>query len=190
MQSSRQPEMTWLNEPAEWSWTDGVLHAAADPQTDFWRKTHDGGVRDNGHFFSRCATGDFTARVAIRGDYNTLYDQAGLMVRVDSTHWLKCGVELVDGVQQASVVVTRDWSDWSVRPVGAPEQIWLQCVRKADTLQIAFSLDGQSYEMLRQTFLADASHANVGLMFAAPKGDGFSVVFEQFSLTDAAHAKP
>ena len=35
------------------------------------------------------------------------YDQAGLMVRLDPQHWLKCGIEYVDGRQCASAVVTR-----------------------------------------------------------------------------------
>lgn len=177
--------MTWLNDPPRWSWTDGVLQATAASESDFWQRTHDGGARDNGHFFSRPISGDFAARVAIRGDYNALYDQAGLMVRVDDQHWLKCGIELVGGVQQASVVVTRRWSDWSVRPVGNPAQIWLECVRQQNTFEVAFSLDGKSYEMLRQTFLTESQQVDVGMMLAAPTGSGFDVAFERFSVSDA-----
>lgn len=185
MTDSENVPLTWLNEPADWSWTDSGLRATAAPQSDFWQRTHDGGARDNGHFFYRQATGDFTARVAIQGDYNALYDQAGLMVRVDAEHWLKCGIELVGSVQQASVVVTRQWSDWSVRPVGTPAQIYLQCIRQADTFEVAFSLDGKSYEMLRQTFLTETPQVDVGMMLAAPKGAGFEAHFQQFSVANA-----
>ena len=33
------------------------------------------------------------------------------MVRLDEANWLKCGIEFVEGVQQVSAVVTRDYSD-------------------------------------------------------------------------------
>ena len=31
-------------------------------------------------------------------DYPSLYDQAGLLVRVDETTWVKTGVEISDGI--------------------------------------------------------------------------------------------
>ncbi len=109
--------MEWLNEPPAWERRGDDLVVTAGPKTDFWRTTHYGFVRDNGHFWSRLWAGDFVAEVKVTGDYRDLYDQAGLMVRLDETVWLKCGVEFVDGVQQASAVVTRDHSDWSVAPL-------------------------------------------------------------------------
>ena len=41
------------------------------------------------------------------------YDHAGLIVFVDEKHWLKAGVELVDGNSQLSCVVTNDESDFN-----------------------------------------------------------------------------
>jgi regulation of enolase protein 1 (concanavalin A-like superfamily) len=55
-----------------------------------------------------------------------LYDQAGLMVRVDEANWVKGGMD-VGGVRQVSAVVTREYSDWSVAPLpGNPAAIWLR----------------------------------------------------------------
>jgi len=45
--------MEWLNEPPAWQQNGDVLTVTAGPRTDFWRKTHDGGVRDSGHFYHR-----------------------------------------------------------------------------------------------------------------------------------------
>lgn len=97
----------WHNPPPTWDQRDGALTVTTGPKTDFWRKTHYGFVRDDGHFFGREWSGDFLAEVKVAGAYHDLYDQASLMVRVDETTWLKCGIELVDGVQQASVVYLR-----------------------------------------------------------------------------------
>ena len=110
-------EFFWLNAPPRWSGDARALEMETGEKTDFWRDTFYGFTRESGHAWLAPVTGDFSLSVRFRGGYETLYDQAGLMVRLDETTWLKCGVEFVDGVQHASVVVTRDHSDWSVVPL-------------------------------------------------------------------------
>ena len=173
----------WLNEPAEWNQSDSAIQVTVAAGTDFWRKTHDGCVRDNGHFYFRPISGDFTASVRLAGEYCGLYDHAGLMARVDETTWLKCGIELVDGSQLASVVVTRDWSDWSVRPIADPPEVWWKLNRHGDTFEASFSLDGTKYDVIRQSYLTSASQLDIGIMACAPKGDGFSVTFHDFEVS-------
>ena len=175
--------MQWLNEPTTWTADGDTLSMTADAKTDFWRKTHDSGMRDNGHFYYQPANGDFTAQVRLTGQYNGLYDHAGIMVRLDETTWLKCGVEYVENVQYASAVVTRDYSDWSVLPLEpAPPSIHLRVTRHDGTLEVAYGLNGVDFIMIRQAHLTDVNTVQVGLMAAAPKGDGFAVVFEGFTV--------
>ena len=174
--------MQWLNEPAEWTALCNGLSARSEAKTDFWRKPDDGEVRQSGHFYFDSVAGDFTARVKISGEYSSQYDQAGLMVRIDDKTWLKCGIEFLDGKQFASAVVTRDCSDWSITPVSNPRAVWIQCDRKATTLTVCYSLDGVEYEMIRQSYLPGKSVQQVGMMLAAPQGDGFDVLFEDFLL--------
>lgn len=176
--------MEWLNEPPGWHRTGDLIQVTAGARTDFWRKTHDGGIRDNGHFYFRSVDDDFRAEVKVSGRYAGQYDQAGLMVRLDEACWLKCGVELLNGVQQAGVVVTRDWSDWSVMPLANPPAIWLRITRSGTTLEVFYSLDGQAYTMMRQAYLTEAVRLDVGIMIAAPTGAGFSATFEGFRVTD------
>ncbi|MBN2290887.1 MAG: DUF1349 domain-containing protein [Pirellulales bacterium] len=175
--------MQWLNEPAKWAALENRLIATSNAGTDFWRKTHDGGIRDNGHFYFESVAGNFTVRVKQTAEYQSLYDQAGLMVRADERTWLKCGIEFMDGKHYASVVVTRDWSDWSVIPIEIPVSFWTQCERNDTTFTVSYSLDGIKYETIRQTFLTEQAALQVGMMLAAPKGNGFEVCFENFSLT-------
>lgn len=89
----------------------GTISITSGQRTDFWRKTHYGFIRDDGHFYYEQVKGDFIVEVKVSGQYEELYDQAGLMVRLDEANWLKCGIEFVEGVQQVSAVVTRDYSD-------------------------------------------------------------------------------
>lgn len=175
--------MEWLNPPAKWQATGSQITVKVDPKTDFWRKTHYGFIRDNGHFYFRRCVGDFCAQVKVVGDYGALYDQAGLMLRLDETTWLKCGIELVGAAQQASVVVTRDFSDWSVLPLGENvPALWLRVIRTGGAVEVFYSLDGAAYSMLRQAYLTEAEALDVGLMCAAPDGDGFAVTFDDFTV--------
>ena len=99
--------MSWLNPPAQESYDSGRLTLRSKGRTDFWRKTFYGYVTDNGHFLNLRVSGDFTFQARVDGDYAALYDQAGLMVRLDEQNWMKCGSELVEGKRWASVVFTR-----------------------------------------------------------------------------------
>ena len=96
----------WLNEPKSWSVDEhGELSVATDEGTDFWRSTHYGFIRDSGHFLGFTAPGAFTAQLRIRGNFEKLYDQAGIMVRVDEQRWVKAGIELSDGRAMLSSVL-------------------------------------------------------------------------------------
>ena len=65
-------------------------------------------------FSTHTVTGDFTAEVTVDGRYEALYDQAGLMIRLSESNWIKAGVEYTDGEPYFSTVVTNDTSDWSL----------------------------------------------------------------------------
>ncbi len=175
--------MQWYNEPPVWQiLTDGV-QLTTGAQTDFWRKTHYGFIRDNGHFYYQTVTGDFTATVKITGQYQVLYDQAGLMVRENEMTWLKCGIEFVESVQNVSAVVTRDFSDWSVVPLlHPPASLWLRLHRRAEAIEIQYSLDGTRYQLLRLTHLTHTNTLDVGIMAASPQGDGCKINFSELTI--------
>ncbi|MBZ0286799.1 MAG: DUF1349 domain-containing protein, partial [Anaerolineae bacterium] len=126
-------------------------------------------------------TGDFTASVKIIGSYRDLYDQAGLMLRLDEKHWLKCGIEFVEGVQQASAVITREYSDWSVAALPQnPPALWLRLKRTGDAVEVTYALDGAQYNLLRMGYFPTTPAVQVGIMCASPEGSGFDVRFEDF----------
>ena len=109
--------MEWFNQPP--AWDDGgatiTVHTAA--RTDFWRTTHYGFIRDSGHFYYRPVAGDFTAEVEVRGRYQDLYDQAGLMVRQDAHTWMKCGIEFVVRKRTKAEIEARGrWQRTSEQP--------------------------------------------------------------------------
>lgn len=178
--------MHWFCPPAAAEVRAGILEVRTAPKSDFWRRTHYGFTRDNGHFFYQEVQGDFTAEIRVDGKYQDLYDQAGLMLRVDEENWIKTGIEFFDGHQHASAVVTREFSDWSVTRIqGRPASLWLRVTRKAEAVEVFYSLDGEEYTLLRLAYLVPSAVTQVGPMCASPDGDGFIVQFADFIVRPA-----
>jgi uncharacterized protein len=175
--------MPWLNEPQNWKQEGGQLSVFADAHTDFWRKTHYGFVRDNGHFYYEKVSGNFEIETEFRGKYESLYDQAGLMVRLDETTWMKTGIEFVNGIHHVSAVVTRDYSDWSVVPLHAYHgSLRLRLKREGGAITIEYFASDGGWVMFRTAYLSTADELEVGRMVAAPDGGGFEAVFSEFGV--------
>lgn len=176
-------KMKWFNEPASTRQVGDQLAVTTKPKTDFWRKTFYDYVTDNGHMFFLQVAGDFTFECRVAGKYTALYDQAGLMVRIDSSNWLKCGLELVDGIGHASVVVTRDYSDWStVRGITTKAPVTWRMVRKGLSLEVLYSLDGKNFASTRLGYLPLQASVDTGIMCASPEGGGFECDFDEIRL--------
>jgi hypothetical protein len=176
-------KMNLLNEPSSWKVKDGNLKMNVTPESDFWRKTHYGFTVDDGAFYYTTRGGEFEVSVKISGSYKTRFDQMGLMLRIDEEHWIKTGIEYVDGVYNFSTVVTDVYSNWSVIELnGKPESIWIKAVRRIDAVEIFYSLDGVKYKMSNVAYLSDKKPVMVGMMAASPDGDGFDALFEDFSV--------
>jgi uncharacterized protein len=177
-------QMKWLNQPATAQISGAKLRVKSLPKTDFWRKTFYGYVTDNGHFFHLAVGSDFVFEARVDGIYAALYDQAGLMVRIDSETWVKCGTEFFDNARHASVVFTREFSDWStMNDLASSGPVWWRAVRKHDSLQTLCSIDGKNFTAVRMGYLVPALSADVGVMCAAPEGAGFDCVFDGLKLT-------
>jgi regulation of enolase protein 1 (concanavalin A-like superfamily) len=173
--------MQWLNEPPSWTADESALVVTTGDKTDFWRETFYGFVHDDGHLYYREVAGDFTAEVTLVGEYDTLYDQSGLMLRVDERHWVKAGLELTDGVVHVSAVVTRERSDWSM--VALPSfsgKLRLQLTRHGDAIRIQFREPDGEWQLLRLAYLPMPETCRIGVMCCSPQRAGFEARFEDF----------
>jgi uncharacterized protein len=176
-----RPDMVWLNPPAlAVPLPDGLVVTTAD-KTDFWVKTFYGFTRHSGHFLHHPVTGDFSAEVTIEGQYNTLYDQAGLMLRLSDDIWVKCGVEHTDGAPVFSTVVTNGQSDWSTMPLPISAQtLRLRLTRHADAIRVQVRAPDQTWIMARLAHLPDGP-AQIGIMAASPERAGFTATFRAYT---------
>lgn len=177
----------WLNEPENWQATESGLRLTTGYETDFWRKTFYGFTRDSGHAYVTPVSGDFSASVTVTGDYEALYDQAGVMLRIDERRWMKTGIEFTDGIMHFSVVVTDETSDWSVIPLldATPETpVGVRVTRHDDAVRVQFHLGDQVWKMAR-LFRFTARDARIGMTACSPTRAGFQARFADFTVGPA-----
>jgi uncharacterized protein len=174
--------MTWLNPPPDaHDGPDGLKVTTAD-KTDFWRETFYGFVRHSGHFLHHPVTGDFSARVTIHATYETLYDQAGLMLRLSDTHWIKAGIEHTDGQPVFSTVVTNGRSDWATMPLSFPASpLTLRLSRHAEAIRVEVRDPSGGWHMARLAYLPPDIPAQIGIMACSPERAGFSATFSDYA---------
>jgi regulation of enolase protein 1 (concanavalin A-like superfamily) len=180
-------EFHWLNEPPRFEWRGEALVVETGAKTDFWNNTFYGFKNTNGHFYGRPVAGDFSAEVEFSADYQVLYDQAGLMLRVDGDTWLKTGVEFTDGARHFSVVVTRnDQSDWSVMPLGGErtDPVVVRLTRHGEALRVQV-MDGGVWRLVRLAYLPMPETVAVGPMCCSPTGGGLGVTFHRIAVGSA-----
>lgn len=190
-QAQSLSKMNWFNEPASWNIKDPHTFIMQVPaQTDYWRVSHYGFTVDDAPFYYALYGGEFEAKVKITGNYETMFDQMGLMLRIDHENWIKTGVEFVNGKQNVSTVVTHKTSDWSVVELDkAPRSLWIKAVRRLDAVEVFYSFDNEKWTMLRTCWLQDNCPVMVGLMAASPDGKGFEAIFENFEVKHLPDAR-
>lgn len=175
----------WLNEPKSWHVDPaGDLSVVTDKGSDFWRETHYGFTRDSGHFLGFTTPAAFTAQVRIRGNYEKLYDQAGIMVHVDERRWVKAGIELSDGRAMLSSVLTDGKSDWATGPYEHDARdFWMRATVAKGVLRLQVSADGKTWPLVRLAPFPVASSYQVGPMACTPERDGLEIKFSDLRIT-------
>ncbi|MBI2434815.1 MAG: DUF1349 domain-containing protein [Candidatus Hydrogenedentes bacterium] len=177
--------LQWRMAPSKWG-LDRERHCLRiepDARTDFWQRTHYGFQADNGHFLQLPHTGDFLMETHVRFLPAHQYDQAGLMVRLSDSCWLKTSVEYEpEGADRLGVVVTNGgYSDWSTQDVIGIGEIYLRIHRENAVYKVESSYDGRQWSQLRLAPLhEDDGHCLVecGLYACSPKDAGFKAEFD------------
>jgi len=173
----------WLNEPARWTAQDDSLELVTDKATDFWQKTHYGFCRDSGHFLGFPTAEAFTAELRVRANFQELYDQAGIMVRLDAEHWIKAGIEFSDGRAMLSSVLTSGQSDWATAPYERDASDFRMRITVAyGVVRLQTSADGKTWPLVRLAPFPKAQSYLVGPMACTPEREGLSARFTGFSV--------
>ena len=187
--------LTWFCPPGRWSVdaARGVLSVEPVGGSDFWSKPHQGVRADDGHFLHLPVVGDFVATTKVRFRFANQYDQAGLMVRVSESCWLKTSVEYEPEPPSllGAVVTNGGFSDWSTQAFSVGrDAVWLRVRAEQGDLIVEASQDGTDWAHLRTAHLHESrpdGSVDCGLYACSPKGAGFVAEFE-FLKIDAPDA--
>jgi regulation of enolase protein 1 (concanavalin A-like superfamily) len=123
--------------------------------------------------------------VKITGKFGSMYDKAGLMVRLDEENWILTGLEYFNDRINHSTSVTRDFTDWSISPLPDVAQdagAWFCFKRNGKWFETFHSIEGKSWVQTRQGFFTDQQKLQVGICGACPTGTGFKVLFDHYRL--------
>lgn len=173
--------------PSNVRWAENVLQFETGTKTDFWQNTWYGFRRDDGHFLGLEAPADFSAIVSFDAAYEELYDQAGIMLRIDENNWIKAGIEYSDGVTNFSTVITKKGqSDWSMVP--APGALGVQQIRLSrikGAVFVHFLAQNGVWQLMRLcAFYEDGG--KIGPMACSPERAGLMVTISHFDITPPA----
>jgi uncharacterized protein len=180
-------DAAWLNPPVSVEEDGGALLVTARENSDFWRTTSYGFVHDDGHALLTAFPSGAAVEVEFVARLDELYDQAGLMVRVDAETWIKAGIELSDGFPQLGAVVTHGRSDWSVAPVPkwAGQRVTVRASRAGDAVTIRARRKDEPWRLVRLTPLDPGATAAAGPFCCSPTRAGLTVRFTRFAIGPA-----
>ncbi len=181
----------WIDQPRYR--VDGeAIVLSVEPDTDWWQRTHYGFRRDNAHCLVTEVDGNVAVVVRASLAPRSRFDQAGLVVRYDEGHWLKCSCEFETPMHGriGSVVTNAGYSDWAtvdLEPM--PDSAWYRVSAKGDDYLIEWSRDGEVWRQQRIARLHRPASATrrVGIYACSPMPDGgFEARFDQFAIGPSA----
>ncbi len=171
-----ESDFVWQNKPEDYSFDDGLV-IKTKPYTDFWQRTHYGFRRDDGHHFITEVEGDFTFSAQLDFESKMLYDQCGIILRIDENNWVKASIEYEDEETSklGSVVTNLGYSDWATTDISTKiSSMWYRFNKNNNDVLIEYSYDGVDWKQMRILHLHNSSSkVKVGVYACSPQNSSF-----------------
>ena len=182
-------EMQWLRAPQQYTVTEDRVEMITEPHTDLWQRTYYHFRNDNAPVLQLHTTEKFFSFV-VKAEFDTKwrYDQAGIVMYLDSDNWLKASMEYEnDQIQRLGSVVTNNgYSDWASVDVDASiKSMWFRLSRRDDDFCIENSLDGVNFKQMRICHMFQAQdEIRFGVYACSAEASSFRAVFSDMEVTE------
>lgn len=183
-------KMRWTREPEQYAFADGAIKVTTRPCTDLWQRTYYHFRNDNAPVLQMETEEPFFS-FTVRTDFSDAcrrFDQCGIVMYLDSDHWLKGSVEYENEAFQhlGSVVTNHGYSDWAATAIPAQvKTMWYRLSRREDDYCIECSPDGERFSLMRICHMwKGAGKISFGIYACSPEDSSFTAVFSDMELTD------
>jgi len=141
----------WVFEPQKYEVNTESVTVTTEPKTDFWQRSYYGFRNNNapGLLLELVENFTFTAKVSFQ--YQSQFDQCGLLIYLDSDNWFKASIEYENEQYSrlGSVVTNLGYSDWATTDISLPQHIWYRLSRRGPDFLIESSIDGKNFKQMR-----------------------------------------
>lgn len=181
-------ELSYYNSP-NISIKDNILEFVTQPNTDLWQNTYYNFQHDNAPFVQiKISEKYFSFTVKVKYFSKRRFDQAGIILYLDSKNWLKASVEYENEKFQrlGSVVTNNGFSDWATVDIPSDvKEMYYRLSRRENDFCIENSLDGVNYKQMRICHLFNANdEISMGVYACSPEESSFKAIFSDMVISD------
>ncbi len=181
-------DIKYYNEPNVKIEND-TLEFITKPNTDLWQNTYYCFQHDNAPFVQVSVSEEyFSFTVKVKYFSKRRFDQAGIILYMDSSNWLKASVEYEnDKFQRLGSVVTNDgFSDWATVDIPSNiKEMYYRLSRRGSDFCIENSVDGIEFKQMRICHLFKAGKTiNIGVYACSPEDSSFKAEFSEMVISD------
>lgn len=181
-------KLSYYNSP-NISIKDNTLEFVTQPNTDLWQNTYYNFQHDNAPFVQmKISEKYFSFTVKVKYFSKRRFDQAGIILYLDSENWLKASVEYENEKFQrlGSVVTNNGFSDWATVDIPSDvKEMYYRLSRRENDFCIENSLDGVNYKQMRICHLFNANdEISMGVYACSPEESSFKAIFSDMVISD------
>jgi regulation of enolase protein 1 (concanavalin A-like superfamily) len=193
----------WIYPPKNYDIRSDFVRIETEAKTDFWQRSYYGFRNENAPALLLECDRNFTFTVRVSFDYQTRFDQCGVIIYGDRENWFKASIEYENNEisRLGSVVTNLGYSDWATTDIPTPKLIWYRLSRRGPDFLIESAIDGITFKQMRIFHLhylgetspemgkADPPHPpslsiRYGLYACSPSNSSFVAQFDNFKLTE------
>ncbi|TVP90000.1 DUF1349 domain-containing protein [Alkalibacterium sp.] len=180
-------DITVTYEPDNYEITETEITLHTQPNTDLWQRTYYGFQNDNAPMFQvKTDERYFSFVTKVDFDSSHRFDQAGIVLYLNSDNWIKASIEYEnEDLQRLGAVVTNQgYSDWSTQDTDASvKSIWYRLSRRESDYLIEYSLDGKTFSQMRICHLHEGDgEISFGVYACSPEESSFKARFSEMEI--------